>query len=230
MGYLMQRLLTVALLLACIACSSEDAGLVPPDNESDTTMSTDGQSATDATDGLDATDGETGTDATDPPVVDIVCENPWTNSNDTDLCTTTSGGETIWLRGDVMTPTGSLKAGSIIIQQGRIACVGCDCTAENATIIECPNSMITPGLINPHDHLAWSQDTPAPDTGERYDHRHEWRRGKDCGGPSGPHDELNFTKNSWNRGELWGELRMMLGGATSIAGSGGEDGRAFARL
>ena len=188
------------------------------------TDSTDGAEGADATDGASGNDSSDGTDNTDSLGGDIVCNNAWTESNEGDLCTTTPGGDTVWLRGDVMTPTGSLKAGSVIIQGGRIACVGCDCTADNATVIECPNSLITPGLINPHDHLGWAQDTPAPDTGKRYDHRHEWRKGKDCGGPSGPHTGLKFKSNSWNKGELWGELRMLFGGATSIAGSGGEQG------
>ena len=46
-------------------------------------------------------------------------------------------------------------------------------------MITCPDGAISPGLINTHDHITFTQNPPYTDTGERYEHRHEWRKGLD---------------------------------------------------
>jgi hypothetical protein len=135
-------------------------------------------------------------------------------------CSITTGSEVLRIRGNVVTPDGVLAGGEAVILNGLIACVACDCSADyaDATVLTCPDVLVTPGLINPHDHLTFAQHPPVDPGDERYEHRHDWRKGK------GGHTKLSVPQNFFGQGELWGEIRMVMGGATSIMGSGGEEG------
>ena len=124
------------------------------------------------------------------------------------------------LQGEILTPTKLFHAGQVAVDaQGSITCVGCDCAQGGETIISCPDASISPGLINTHDHITFTQNAPyTEDPAIRYDHRHPWRKGQDgkpkisaAGGASA--DQIQ-----------WGELRFLMGGATSIVGSGGQTG------
>ena len=42
-------------------------------------------------------------------------------------------------------------------------------------MIDCPEGVISPGLINPHDHITYTEGDPLAPTSKRYDHRHDWR-------------------------------------------------------
>src|SRR5207237_9202705 len=84
--------------------------------------------------------------------------------------------------------------------------------------MSCRDGAISPGLINTHDHITFTQDQPYTDTGVRYEHRHQWRIGQD-GKPKIPSQGSATTDQI-----RWGELRFLMGGATSIVGSGGQAG------
>lgn len=139
------------------------------------------------------------------------------------VCNVDSGsGSTVLIRGTVLTPDGPLENGTIAYdkseENARISCVGCDCADRpeysDATVVTCPDGVVSPGLINPHDHLGWSSQGPYDGGMTRYDHRHEWRTGA-RGKPS-----INTPSGDFSRANvLHGELRHLLGGATSIAGS-----------
>jgi len=129
------------------------------------------------------------------------------------------------LRGTVLAPDQLFVGGEVVLDaKGMIACVGCDCAATvgyaTATTLNCGDAVISPALINTHDHITFAQNSPKPHT-EKYDHRHEWRKGankktiiKVPGAPNGTTDEVTS----------WGELRFLLGGAASTIGSGGVKG------
>jgi hypothetical protein len=69
-------------------------------------------------------------------------------------------------------------------------------------------------LINAHDHLYYDQNFPFEDTGERYDHRNDWRSSPLVSAP-GDFDQAQVA---------WTELRQVMAGTTSIAGAGIEFG------
>ncbi len=149
---------------------------------------------------------------------EVLCETLPANASGA-TCETTGSGTTKLLKGIVLTPTTIFRGGQVAVDDtGQITCVGCDCAAGGETVITCPDGAISPGLINTHDHITFTQNQPYTDTGERYEDRQQWRKGQDghpkipAGGGASA-DQIRF-----------GELRFLMGGATSIIGSGGQPG------
>lgn len=133
-------------------------------------------------------------------------------------CEVTAGdAEGTLLIGDVLLPTTVLKGGQVLVDAaGNIACVGCDCSAKAAGVakVTCPEAVISPSLINSHDHVTF-QASPGLDSGERYEHRHEWRQGKNG------HTKLPAGPTAGKALVQYSELRHLMAGATSTIGSGG---------
>jgi hypothetical protein len=138
----------------------------------------------------------------------------------------TPGAKGLLLRGTVLAPDKVLRRGEILIDEaGVIACVGCDCAAAPeaaaAAVIACAEGVISPGLINPHDHITFANNAPyvAPDPTLRYDHRHEWRKGQVPGKP-----KITTAGSAPNVVVSFAELRFVMSGATSAAAAGGRPG------
>lgn len=137
-----------------------------------------------------------------------------------ETCTVTGDPATatsVVLQGDVLGDPDVFVSGEIRFALNQtnatIECVGCDCSEADALVVSCPDAVLSPGLINAHDHIRYAGETVKSHGDERFDHRHDWRRG------TRGHDELNTSSSNQPEITLLGELRMMLGGATSIAGS-----------
>ena len=171
------------------------------------------------------TDG--GTDGSQPPgdmgpgVEVKLCQTlpPLTDGT---TCTTTAGGASTLITGDILTPTQILKGGQVLIDQsGKIACVDCDCTAmaTGATTLVCPQGVVSPGLINAHDHINFENNPGLnPDTGERYEQRNDWRKGLNG------HTKAKIGSYANGNQIAWQELRYLMGGATSTVGEGSANG------
>ena len=155
-------------------------------------------------------------DCTETPA-EIVCEQLTPLPSGTcEVTPGAPGGEQL-IYGDILHPYTIYRGGQVLVDPtGMIACVGCDCAgqATNPTVINCPTGVVSPALINAHDHITYIQNDPYTDTGERYEHRHEWRRGLNG------HTEISSTGNASTNAKHWGELRFLIGGATSTIGSG----------
>jgi cytosine/adenosine deaminase-related metal-dependent hydrolase len=215
-------LMILALLLLTVPACGGDSGDTSGED------STTGEESGDATSGEsgDATSGESG-DATagetgDEPTTICGGEEEPPTIPEGNACTVIPGSELLVLRGQVVAPTETIDGGEVVISGEQIVCVGCDCTSvdgyDEATRLECGDATIAPGLINAHDHITFTQYPPVPHGDERYDHRHEWRKGKNG------KTKLQVSQNFFNQGETWGEIRMVLAGTTSLVGSGGEEG------
>ncbi|MBB2205709.1 amidohydrolase family protein [Gluconacetobacter takamatsuzukensis] len=127
-------------------------------------------------------------------------------------CTVRRGtGETV-IRATILTPDRVLAPGEVRIDAaGRIDCVGARCAARpDATRILCHDAVLSPGFINTHDHIDFDNIGPRPDTGERYAHRHEWRKGLD-----GHRQLQDFKPDRDPLSVSWTELRFLVGGTTS---------------
>jgi hypothetical protein len=152
-----------------------------------------------------------------------VCANPPLSPPTAGLCEVQPGApDRLLLRGTLLLPERALENAQLLISGGTITCAGCDCSGKpgytGATVVSCASGVISPGLINPHDHLGWTRSRPVRATA-RYDHRHEWRKGQN-GKPKIPCWHVDFSSESI----AWGEIRMILGGATSIMGEGSAKG------
>ena len=138
-------------------------------------------------------------------------------------CAVTRAGNAARLFTGVVLKDGeTLLGGQVLVDaQGVIQCAACDCSAAagaaDATQVSCPGGVISPGLINPHEHINYPT-APYVGTEERYEHRHEWRTAKNG------HTRITSAMN--NNADLvrWAELRQLMAGATSIAGAGGQPG------
>ncbi len=139
-----------------------------------------------------------------------------------DACEVKSGGDTVLLQGTVLGPKEVFVGGGVLFQADQIVCVGCDCAdlpeAQGATVVSCPSSVISPGLINAHDHITYTQNSPSDWGDERFDHRHDWRLG------IRNHKKIPVSGGAKEQQIIWGEMRQVLAGTTSLAGSGSAPG------
>ena len=143
----------------------------------------------------------------DPPPAEGVCE------------VTTVGTGGLLLRGTVLTPNRVLRNGEVLIDaEGVITCVDCDCSgapgAAAASVVSCPDGVISPALINTHDHLMSANNAPVGHGSERYNHRHDWRLGLRG------HAPLVFNTGATADEMRAAELRFVMSGATSTLGAG----------
>jgi hypothetical protein len=167
-----------------------------------------------------APDGGPGVDGGPDDAEVIVCPDPLPPPTD-GVCDATAGGPAVFLRGTVLGADAVYQGGGVLVEGDEITCTGCDCaaaaTAAGATAVSCGAAVISPGLINAHQHLTFEEGWPIDHGETRYAHRHEWRGA--LRSPSNPHGT-----GATSIGNRWGELRMLMGGATSIVGSGRADG------
>ena len=152
-----------------------------------------------------------------PVATTTMCET--LGSLPTGTCAVTAGSTTKLIKGNVLTPTTVYIGGQVEVSAaGLITCVGCNCAQGGETTITCPDGTVTPGLINVHDHITYTQDAPPTPSTERYDDRQQWREGLDG------HTKQDPPGGASSDQIRWGELRHLMGGATSVVGSGGEPG------
>jgi cytosine/adenosine deaminase-related metal-dependent hydrolase len=135
----------------------------------------------------------------------------------------TSGSAYVRYRGNVLSANEVLHGGEVLVDpNGIIACVGCSCASapgySGSREVTCRDGVISPGLINTHDHLSFANNAPVAHEPTRWNHRHEWRVGVN-GKPL-------LSHNSGASADVMraAELRFLMAGATSTVGAGGERG------
>lgn len=126
-------------------------------------------------------------------------------------------GSSLLIRGDVLARDTVYRGGSVRVENGAISCVGCECPVADATVT-CADAVVSPGLINPHDHITFANNWPIGEGPDRYDHRHDWRKGLNG------HSSIPTSGGASAEEVLAAELRFIMSGATSAASAGGEPG------
>ncbi|MCO4744882.1 MAG: amidohydrolase family protein [Proteobacteria bacterium] len=209
----MRTLTALILLAACNGPATDDSG--PVDTGSDTGITDSGDSGDTGESPPDLTVGD--------PTADVsveTCSNTLPAPASGELCTVSGDPSTathLLLQGRVLGVDKVFEDGEVLVElgdNGTIECAGCDCTEPSTTVtVSCPDGAISPGLVNAHDHIRYATESPVGHGDERYDHRHDWRRG------TRGHTSLRTSSSNDREALLYGELRMLFGGATSIAGS-----------
>ncbi|MXZ71995.1 MAG: amidohydrolase family protein [Acidobacteria bacterium] len=113
--------------------------------------------------------------------------------------------------------------GAVLVVDGRIAAVGepedVRSSAPEATVIDCGSLHVSPGFINAHEHPRSSGGFPDPGMRPAYSHRDEWQ-----GNAGAEHYELQWAAAEDPIHQFWIELRHLLAGTTTLAGSGAVPG------
>jgi cytosine/adenosine deaminase-related metal-dependent hydrolase len=135
----------------------------------------------------------------------------------------------VLLEGRLLLPTEPLDGELLIDGNGIIQCAAKSCATPPAhvtdaakyqaayaaaTQVTCKDAVISPGLINPHDHITFANTPPQGHGAERFEHRHDWRKG------IRGHKAVTGGGNAIRLAEL----RFLMSGATSTAGAGGQNG------
>lgn len=110
------------------------------------------------------------------------------------------------------------QRGAVYVVDGRIAAVGepgdVRSSAREATVIDCGSSHVSPGLINAHEHPRSSGGFPDPRMRPSYSHRDQWQ-----GNAGDEHYEIQWARTEDPVKQFWIELRHLLAGTTTLAGS-----------
>jgi large repetitive protein len=204
-----KKVVTLCLVAAfAAACDSGNTQPPLPDGGTDLAMSDGPPPNPDMTGGSDGGPKITMCPAANqPPLASGTCE-------------TVAGSAAKLITATVLTPGEVLRGGQVYVDTaGIIQCVGCDCTAmaAGATTINCPTGVLSPGIVNAHDHITF-QSAPGTDSGERYEQRHDWRI------PKRGHTRIPSGPTATGAQVQWAELRGVMAGETSTVGSGGQLG------
>lgn len=131
-----------------------------------------------------------------------------------------SGG--VVIRGTLLLPEGEPKDGEVAFDtSGKITCIGsCDSAAPQAALLDCSGGgIISPSLVNAHDHTDYNVRGPYSVEKTRWTWRQGWRTGA-----LGEKKLPSMPKVNGNTESAIAELRFVFGGTAAVVGSGGIDG------
>lgn len=129
---------------------------------------------------------------------------------------------TIVLRGKIVTMTGTVRAGQVVIRNGTIQAIQPATTAppQGAIIIE-SRGYIYPGLMNLHDHLEYNV-VPLYNVPRHFDNHDQWPSGKayetGVNNPWKVATDTNIFSRSDEAFKL-AEVRTIIGGTTTTQGA-----------
>lgn len=137
------------------------------------------------------------------------------------------------LQGRLLLPESIVDGELFLDEKGSIACAAATCGTAPAyvkdaavyqsayaaaTVVKCTDAVVSPGLVNPHEHISFANTPPRPHGNERYEYRNQWRKGLDG------HTRITTAGTASQNSIRAAELRFVMSGATSIAGAGGSNG------
>lgn len=166
---------------------------------------------------------DTDSEPVDPPDPPSSCDRQLAPAQ-SGLCNFQSDtGSGLLIQGDLILPSGLLEKGEVLVDDGQIVCTGCDCSgepaAQDASLLSCPGTVVSPGLINGRVSSTFSTAFPYS-IGQTYTHRHGWRTG------AFGEQQLSLNRPNTNATDnvKWEEVRAVMAGSTSGVTSGGTAG------
>ena len=137
------------------------------------------------------------------------------------LVHTGTGG--LVLRGVVLAPEGPIASGEVFVTGNTIRCVARSCAAEvgydAATVVDTHGGVISPGLIDAHNHLAydfldeWVRPMPMI-----WGNRDEWVNDPSYEAHIAPYADDRSRADVFCPAAKWGELRALMHGTTTVQG------------
>jgi len=199
--------ITMSLFVFFVGCDGPDEEQ-PPDSSTDETVV--------ETNTTTETDTSTQTETTETK------EQPgssWTPGPKLPDCTPQPGsGDAVALSGVVLTPQGP-QGGLVVYRRstGLIECIGDQCATDDAEVV-CTEGVISPGLIDAHNHMQYNVLQPWRHT-ELFDDRYDWQSDSDYWDYREAYDAIDDEY----RCEIgkWAELRLIVSGATTAVGASG---------
>jgi len=130
--------------------------------------------------------------------------------------------QVLGLRGTVVTPSGPVANGTVLIEGKTIKVVGQDVAIPPGARVVDTHGTIYPGLIDLHNHVTWNvlpRWSAGSKSGARYDWQQlpEYRMALNL-----PHEKL-VAEGHGCAAERYAEVKALVGGATSQAGLHPED-------
>lgn len=134
-------------------------------------------------------------------------------------CTPATGdGDFVALSGVLLLPEGPV-AGVVVYQRstGLVTCAGAGCDTSRSTVV-CTGGIVSPGLIDPHNHLQYNS-LPPWQVGAEFEDRYDWQGDGRYDDFKSAYDAINDAYNC----EImqWAEAREVVHGTTSVVGSSG---------
>lgn len=133
-----------------------------------------------------------------------------------------TGNTDLLLRGVVLTPSAVFDPGEVLVVGDIITCVDTDCTtapgADAATWID-TNGVISPGLIDAHNHMAYNfLPEWVPDPEQLFDNRYHWADNPQYEAHIEPYSANRSSNTHFCPGAKWAELRSLAHGTTTMQG------------
>lgn len=117
--------------------------------------------------------------------------------------------------GDILIPDGEVFTSAVT---GQVLCVSTDCSsapgAAEATVL-CTDGIITPGLINPHDHGTYNH-LPRWKHTQKFNNRYQWQANQSYKDFKKGQASVSIKAKCENI--KWTELRELVSGVTAIQG------------
>ena len=188
----------LSVLLLLVGCPQDDDDDVIADDDTG-----------DDDDTADDDDDDTGDDDTaiDP------CE-PFDN-----------GGDVVTLDGTLLTPLDVYWSGEVSYSRGdgTILCVGDDCSATTGYgdgVLLCTEGIITPGIIDPHNHMQYNHLPRWEYADGQFWDRYDWQQNSHYW----DFMDANDIQGSYNcEIQKWAEARLLIAGTTSVTGTYSDD-------
>lgn len=141
------------------------------------------------------------------------------------ICSLTPGeSDSLLIIGTLIDEQPAPGTSALLLAKGRVVATGAPqaiAPKPTPTTYDCGSSYISPGFINPHEHLHLSGGFPDYRLEPVYSHRDEWR-----GKAPSEHPELSYRRSPKPIHRFWIELRHLLAGTTTLASAQGVRGLA----
>jgi hypothetical protein len=122
------------------------------------------------------------------------------------------------LQGTVITPDAVIEDGVVVVADARLAAVAKDAKPPAGVVAQKISGIIVPGFIDLHNHLTWNV-FPRWHPAQKFANRYEWQTTAEYDRVLRIPQGRLIANGLGCKANLFAEVKALVGGATSIAGS-----------